>query len=103
MRADGVGAVIRELGRVRVGNAGVVRSAVVVDVAAEAAAAVVAIGQLGQLERTVSQRWLEIGLDGVVVGFVEVVEWVACCEGRGGGDVEQREVGRTCWVVVQGT
>ena len=72
MRADDVGAVIRELGRVLAGSAGVVRSAVVVDVAADAAAAV-AIEQLGQLERTVSQRWLDFDSYGVVVGFVEIV------------------------------
>jgi hypothetical protein len=70
MRADDVGAVIRELGRVLAGSAGVVRSAVVVDVAADAA---VAIEQLGQLERTVSQRWLDFDSYGVVVGFVEIV------------------------------
>jgi uncharacterized membrane protein len=73
MRADGVGAVIRELERVPAGSAGVVRSAVVVGVAADAAAAVVAIEQLGRLERTASRRWLEIDSYGVVVGFVETV------------------------------
>ena len=41
------------------------------------------------------------GFDGAVV--VEVVGWVEGSEGRGGGDVGQREAGRTCWVVVQNT
>lgn len=78
------------------GTAGAVRSAVVVEVDA----AVVAAERLGQLGRTVSQRWLEIGLRGVIV---ELVGWVGGCVGRGGGDSEQRAVGHTDWVVVKDT
>jgi len=77
----------------------VVRSAVVADSVAVADVA----GATERLERTVSQRWLEIGWNGAVVAVVEIVGWVACCEGRGGGDAEQREVGRKGFVVVEGT
>jgi hypothetical protein len=48
------------------GSAGVVRNAVVVG----AADAVVAAEQLGQLGRTVSQRWLATGSRGVIVELV---------------------------------
>lgn len=83
----------------RFGSAGGGRSAAVVVGAAADVAAVVA-EQLGRLERTVWQRWLGIDSDAVVV---EIVGWVEDCEGRGGGDVGQKGVGRTGWVVVQDT
>jgi hypothetical protein len=82
---------------VRTGSAGAVKSAVVVGAAADAA---VVVERLGQLGRTVSQHWLEIGLREGVVGLVG---GVACCEGRDGGGFEQKGAGRTSWMVVQGT
>lgn len=91
---------IREQGQVRAGSVGGMRSAAAVVGAVAAADAVVAAERLGQLGRTVLQRWLEIGFDGAVV---VVVRWVGGCEGRGGGGVEQRGVGHTGWVVVQDT
>jgi hypothetical protein len=78
------------------GSAGVVRNAVVVG----AADAVVAAEQLGQLGRTVSQRWLATGSRGVVV---ELVGWAGGSEGRGEGGFDQRAVGHTGWVVVKDT
>jgi hypothetical protein len=55
-----------EQGRVLAGSAGVVKNAVVVG----AADAVVAAERLGQLGRTVSQRWLATDSRGVVVELV---------------------------------
>ena len=54
----------------RAGSVGGVRSAAAVVGAVAAADAVVAAERLGQLGRTVLQRWLEIGFDGAVVVVV---------------------------------
>lgn len=91
-RAD---AVIPEQEQVWAGSAGAEKNVVVV----VAAAAAVAVEQLERLEHTVWQHWLETGSDGVA----EVAGWVGYCEGQDGGGVEQREVGRKDWVVVQDT
>lgn len=61
--------------------------------------AAVAVGLLELLEHTVWQHWPETGSDGVA----EAVGWVGYCEGRDGGVVEQKEVGRKDWEVVRGT
>lgn len=91
-----VDVVVREQGRVWAGSAGAERTAVV---AAAVAVAVVAVGQLEQLEHTVWQHWLEIGSREVV----ETAGWVGYCEGRDEGGVEQRGVGHKDLVVVRGT